>query len=173
MLDLSRNEAQCFCAKRSVPCLMPNRRCASQRFCEKKAHPGAGPGGGGRKKLPARTEVRRAAFWRPRVRFTNEWGGARPAPRLPRPLCGLADPGCGLRRRPARGPEGMGRPEGTEILLLLRIELILDPNEEGEVHLLHLLLDGRHLAQLGEQRRLVHVVGGQELAERLGFRVAP
>ena len=119
-----------------------------------------GRGEAGAKTLPARTEVRRAAFWRPRVRFTNEWGGARPAPRLPRPLCGLADPGCGLRRRPARGPEGMGRPEGTELLLLLRIELILDPNEEGEVHLLHLLLDGRHLAQLGEHRRLVHVVGG-------------
>src|SRR5881296_2080747 len=67
----------------------------------------------------------------------------------------------------------MGRPEGTELLLLLRIELILDPNEQGEVHLLHLLLDGRHLAQLGEHRRLVHVVGGQELAECLGFRVEP
>src|SRR5256886_13119780 len=26
MLDLSRSAAQCFCARRSVPCLMPNRR---------------------------------------------------------------------------------------------------------------------------------------------------
>src|SRR5438552_1270336 len=131
--------------------------CKSKVLRKKRGTPWRGPGGGGRKKLPARTEVCRAAFWRPRMRFTNEW----------------AEPGSGLRRRPARGPEGMGRPEGTELLLLLRIELILDPNEQGEVHLLHLLLDGRHLAQLGEHRRLVHVVGGQELAERLGFRVEP
>ena len=67
----------------------------------------------------------------------------------------------------------MRPPEGTELLLLLRIQLILDPNEECEVHLLHTLLEGRHLLELREHRRLVHVVGGEQLAERLGFRVEP
>ena len=67
----------------------------------------------------------------------------------------------------------MGWPKGTELLLLLRVELILDPNEQGEVHLLHLLLDRRHLVELAEHGRPVHVIGGQQLAERLGFRVEP
>src|SRR5207244_12058500 len=127
--------------------------------------------------------------------FTNEWGGPRPAARLPRPgghrsrtsstTIEARSPriaasavrcrrlGSGLRRRPARGPEGMGRPEGTELLLLLRIELILDPNEEGEVHLLHLLLDGRHLAQeLGYLARVGGERGQDALVGRGAVRLA-
>ncbi|TMB17466.1 MAG: hypothetical protein E6J59_16490 [Deltaproteobacteria bacterium] len=49
----------------------------------------------------------------------------------------------------------------------------MDPDEQGEVHFLHLLLDGRHLVELREHGRLVHVVGCQQLAERLGLGVEP
>jgi len=48
----------------------------------------------------------------------------------------------------------MRRPEGAELRLLLRIELILDPNEEGEVHLLHALLDGKRIARVETTRDL-------------------
>ena len=57
----------------------------SKGSAKNKAHPGAGRAEAAPKNLPARTEFRRAVSWRPRVRFTNEWGGTRPAPRLPRP----------------------------------------------------------------------------------------
>src|SRR5882672_9552364 len=77
------------------------------------------------------------------------------------------------RGRPTGSPEGVRGPERTELRLLLGIELILDPDQQGEVRLLHLLLDGRHLIELRQHRGLVDAVALEELAERLGFGVEP
>src|SRR5206468_2645279 len=79
----------------------------------------------------------------------------------------LSGPGRPVTRRahfwlwPWRSKRRTRRPERAELRLLIGIELVLDPHEEREVGLLHLLLDRRHLIELAEHDRLVDAVGGE------------
>src|SRR3989442_15406988 len=113
MLDLSRSEAQCFCAKRSVPCLMPTddakvKRSVKTRHpwhepradgCQKNAGVDGGPSGSALARAVADSPMSEAETAPLHASKRGRRGS-------PRPRFGVADLDPAYGGGPPGGPQG-------------------------------------------------------------------